>query len=159
MVRSKAFACRGERCQTFSSLTNIRLEVEHKAHTSANMDSWDSSYSTSQVTFYKVIVDYEDGYYTLPPLPQDDVSRLQALVARVVRLVRSTCCQETLECVRVEEATGGIDLCPIVVPITVVGADCLNDDDTTFSSEYHNHTTESKCLPPAATACKHEPQF
>jgi len=89
IMRSKAFACGGECCRVFADVSYIRIQTEHRAHTSATMDGWgSSSYSGSCITSHSVVLDYEDGSLTLPQFPQDDLCQLQAIVSSVLRLVR-----------------------------------------------------------------------
>jgi hypothetical protein len=54
------------------------------------MDGWNHTDTESSVTIHNVIVDYKDGSFTLPALPQDNISRvtLQALVSSVLQLVQ-----------------------------------------------------------------------
>lgn len=92
-MREKSFACGGEKLRTFPSLRNIRLETVHKVYTSADMTGWSSSTkSSSSVTVHTVVLDYKDGSFALPPLPQDDFFILKGFVASVLRLLQNTPC-------------------------------------------------------------------
>lgn len=90
IMRTKLFACGGEDICIIPSVSHIRIETVHRVHSAAVMDGWNHTDTESSVTIHNVIVDYKDGSFTLPALPQDNISRvtLQALVSSVLQLVQ-----------------------------------------------------------------------
>lgn len=154
IMRSKAFAC-GETSRTFASVSYMQLNTIHRAH--AALDSR-GAYSDSRATTHDVVVYFEDGAFTLPPLPQHDLSVLQALVAAVLRLVRpSSCFRERDEGTPMSELRAGCRTgkegdeehepsCIVVVPATAV-VDCFATSNTLAQAQNYNNNIVSNGKP------------